>query len=164
MTRSLSTFVSVILVVFLLWRSYEMGFEAGYNTVFEDSLTSYQQQIDVANEQALRMTNAMIELDAATTKENMDLRHEIYALKELSRTYVPSDMCLDTDWLYIHDAAARLPKSENAAAASVDDGTTAGPKADQALKVVVDNYGECALYIKQIESLQGYIRAVLNAQ
>lgn len=164
MSKGVSTFICVTLVVFLLWRSYEMGFDAGYNTVFEDSLISYQKQIDNANQKALHMTNALIDLDVEMTKKNMDLRHEIFELKALSHNYVPSNQCLDANWLHIHDTAARLPEGEDAATASVDDGKTAGPKADQALKVVVDNYSECALYINQITSLQGYIRAVLHSR
>ena len=147
-----------------LWQVYEVGYDVGYATLSQEHYLNYQEQLEIASNRVELLSDRLVALDQKATREKLVLMDAIEALEERARNYEShvNDACLDGEWLRVHNAAADLSKGANPPATSVDDANARGVAKGEALTVIVENYGQCALYIKQIEGLQSYIREILR--
>ena len=159
--RFLPTLAAVSIAIFIMWRCYEIGYDAGYGDVSQEHYVNYKYQMQLAQERAKRLNERLVSLDAQSTKENQELRDRIDELQTLAQGYVAGDRCLDGYWLQLHNAAAALSEGTHTPPARLDDGAAGGIDPRDALDVVTQNYGDCAVYIKQIEGLQNYIQAII---
>lgn len=150
-----------------LWQIYEVGYDVGYSDLSKEHYENYQDQLEIAYERVETLQESLVALDQKATKEKLVLMADIDILEEKARDYeskqtVDDDACLNGEWLRVHNAAADLSKSTDTRPARLDDAPTRGVDKSEALAVIVKNYGQCALYIKQIEGLQAYIKEILR--
>ena len=115
------------------------------------------------------------ELQAALEKEQSNIKEKVITeyvdkiqkVKEKQYVYVkqaeevvPNQYNLSNGWVYLHDASASGADADNARAS---DATASDVKDNQALSVIIDNYGTCKRNAEQLAALQDYIAKVKAA-
>lgn len=150
----LAALILSIIVAGAIWYTYNAG-QSAAEAVCEAEKAEYILQKKELQE---KIDQQQRELNEKVTVEYVDriiTQKEIqYVTKEVAVNTVPDRVELSNGWVSTHDASARghLPDAARSA-----DASPSGVKANQALGVVVDNYGTCQQIRTQLITLQDWI-------
>jgi hypothetical protein len=145
--------LAVIIVALALYSTgYYKGLQVSKERIalFEAKALADYQQLRAAYERAkndvnekivIKYVDRIVEVVKWRTK-NVEIVKE-----------VPSNCELSAGWVHVHDSSAEGRDADSAAAA---DGTSSGIKDTEALEVVADNYGICAINAEKVKAWQDW--------
>lgn len=154
-------------LLFVIWRSYEVGYNVGYSDLSQENFANYRYQIEQATERANDLKERLDRIDALSSSETAKLRKQIDELNKAANNYNTKPInddaaCFDNEWVLIHNGAVNLSGQHYSKPTSVDDDSTGAVTTSDAIKTITDNYATCAIYIKQLEALQKYTIEILK--
>jgi hypothetical protein len=159
----------IIAVAVVLLAAFGAGYMKGSNKA-QAKIQQYEQR-QILHASQMKDLQIALENEKNNIKEKIVVEYvdKVQTIKEKHYVYVdkakedvPSQYNLSNGWVYLHDHAAGS-QSGTPDPARTSDATASDVKDNQALAVVVDNYGTCKQNAEQLVALQDYFKKVKEA-